>query len=82
MKVSLKAVAVFKQDYLTAEAVELEIVDGVVVAIRYLTRAPDQHATAVSQCMPILWSTLATNPIYKEQPHEEVRVKPTAKKVT
>lgn len=77
---TLKAVAAFKHDYLTAESVELDIVDGIVVGIRHLTRAPDQHSTAVAQCIPILWSTLTTNKPPRVQDEEPAAPKPIVKK--
>ena len=74
IKITIQAVAAFKHDYLTGESVLLDIKDGIVVKVTPLTRAPDQHATAISQCIPTLWSTLKTNPIYREQ--DEVKPKP------
>lgn len=55
------AVAAFKTDELLAEAVELEIVDGVVVSAKRLCRGPDLPVNAISQGTRILWKTHKTN---------------------
>lgn len=74
--ITLTAVAAYKVDYLTAESVLIEIEDGVVVKVTPVTRAPDQHATAIHKCHPLLWSTLRTNPAY--EPTNEQPIKPKA----
>lgn len=78
--ITITAVAVFKTSYLTAESVQLEIVDGVVVSVKPLTRAPDMFATAIAQCTPVLWDTSKTNPPYKAPNEEPKPAKPNPKK--
>ena len=62
--ISLKACAVFKTDNgqnFLCEAVELEIVDGVVVAVTRLNRGPDLPASAMGNAQRVLWSHFKSN---------------------
>ena len=59
--VTLTATAVFKVDSFLAEAIELTIVDGVVVATKRLNRGPDLCSSAAGAGSRSLWSQFATN---------------------
>ena len=59
--ITMTAVAVWKTDSFLAEAVELTIVDGIVVSTRRLNRAPDLPASAVGQAQRTLWNQFQTN---------------------
>jgi hypothetical protein len=64
-EVSGRFFCVGKSDHLLYEAFELEVKDGVVVAVRGLSRAPDLAATAVGACTRELWVNLRTQPALK-----------------
>ena len=46
---------VVKESHLLYEALEIEIVDGVVVSVTSLNRAPDLSQVAIGNCQRRLW---------------------------
>ena len=58
---TLKAVAVWRINHLCSEAVELSIENGVLTDIKRITRAPDQHGTAIGQAQGRLWQQSREN---------------------
>lgn len=71
VNITMKATSVYKTSRLLAESVELTIVDGVVTAVKLLTRAPDVPAVAVGHASSSLWQNMRDNT------SEEINDEPT-----
>lgn len=57
--VTAKAVSVYRYPgRLLSEAVELEIVNGVVISVKKLTRAEDSFNTSISRATKRLWEVI------------------------
>lgn len=60
--ITIRAVATFTtSDSFLCEAIELEIVNGVVVSHKMLTRAPDLPAVAIGAAQRQLWGSMRAN---------------------
>lgn len=57
--VTAKTYCVVKADHLLYLAYEIELVDGVVVSTRCLSRAEDLAASAVGQASSAIWKTIS-----------------------
>lgn len=57
---------VVKESHLLYEALEIEIIDGVVVSVTSLNRAPDLSQIAIGNCQRRLWQ------VAMQQKKEEV----------
>lgn len=68
-RLTCEAVTAYRIGDFTYESAKLTIVDGVVVHVEQLTRAPDMSAVAVGKAQSVLWKKVVLqnkNKVFKQ----------------